>query len=262
MTLDASPAVRSIPARRTILTTAAWSIPVIAAAVATPARAASTTVAVDCQVTNGSWSVPGGNLYADGSQGIPAGNGGNYTTGWTPTKPGIWNGSSTEQDGGHATTDWWNGTSRPGGSSPVGFMSMDDRDNRAEASDEPLQVVTTFVLQGVSGFTYELDLPVYVGATYLGQQYVTIDAVGPGISETIAQGAAGAASITAVPTAYAGYAPLGDVQVFNASLTPTSTGPITLTYTFVMPKVTGGARQNADIWVQTPQVANCPASTS
>ena len=139
---------------------------------------------------------------------------------------------------------------------------MDDRDNRAEASDEPLQVVTTFVLQGVSGFTYELDLPVYVGASYLGQQYLTIDAAGPGISATVAQGAAGTASITTIPAAYASYPALGNVQVFHASLTPTANGPITLTYTFVMPKVTGGARQNADIWVQTPQVANCPASTS
>lgn len=258
MTTQPTPASESRPARRALLTTAAWSVPVLAVAASAPLAAASTTDTVDCVVTNGSWIIPGGNLYVDGRQGTPAGTNGNYTTGWTPIKPGVWNGSAVVQDAGHATTDWWNGVERPGHPSPLGFMSMDDRDNRPESSDEPLLVVTTFQLQGVAGVTYALELPVYVGAPYLGQQYLDIQVAGPGISQTIAQGAAGTASITSVPAAYANHAPLGASQVFTASLTPTASGPITFTYTFALPKVTGGSQQNADIWVQTPQVANCP----
>lgn len=90
MTIDATSASDARPARRTLLTTAAWTVPVIAAAVATPARAASITAVAVCDPSlNNGAALP----TIAGSWGPQAGLeqiGGEYETGYTSTGFQSW----------------------------------------------------------------------------------------------------------------------------------------------------------------------------
>ncbi|MBS3180169.1 MULTISPECIES: hypothetical protein [unclassified Pseudoclavibacter] len=261
--------------RRRVLTTAAWSAPVIAAAIAAPAASASdpATLPLACQFTPTTWTVTPGStpLVEDGRAGTPFGANGQYSTGWTPinTNPG------------HATQAWW--LPGPAAAGAIGFLSMADRDNSgfaaapvATPSDaapdeaQPLTLQVAFQLEATAGSPLELQFPVHAGSEYLGRQYLEIGISGAGIPETtIAKGFAGdtgwgsGPTMSNIPAAYqTGFAPLASEQTYTSTVTPTSTGTVIATYTFTLMAVTNNQFKNADIWVQAPQVANCPASTS
>ncbi|MCO1339795.1 hypothetical protein BJH93_12975 [Kocuria polaris] len=246
-------------ARRSVVTAAAWSVPVIAAAVAAPMAAASGTNTSCAVIPVGGFEVIGGSLSSNGSIGSSPETDGNFGTGWTPAKEpaGDWSTGFTQTDFAvaPAPASWWQGG---GEVAEPGFLSLDDHDNTDGASQEPVTVALQFAVDVTAGTTYDFVLPIYTAAGYLGTQHLDVSITGAGVSlPGVVQGYVGNKSISVVPAAVDGYSALGASQTPAVSFTPTSSGLVFFAYTFTLSYVSGGARQNADMLVQAPQLTSC-----
>jgi|GEM_PF-3131479 len=261
-----APAPENLPVRRqgldrrTVLKAGAWAAPVIVLASATPAAAASLDP-TDCTVSpSGFFNVGGGSLFINGSTGMPAAppsatvapeSGWIYrSTGTTPLP--VWG----EMISAYQATELYGGDLAVGG---VGFLSMDDNDNTvANTTQAATTVTTSFTIDAEPGATYLLQLPVNAGTNGHGAQFLEISYSGPGVSGVLARRYYGNKDISVVPDGLEAYTPLTSTQVIPAAIGPvTGSGLLTLTYTFILPYVFDGSRQNADIWVGLPSVLNC-----
>ena len=257
--------VRRGVTRRTIVKTAAWSLPVVALAVAVPAATASTstTPPTGCDaLPTGSFTVVGGALVSDGRTGSSPTTDGNFGTGWTPPKAPVWDPqtglwSQTDQAVAPTPASWWSGGGDP--RTDVGFLSLDDNDNRVDAPSHTASVITAnYAVELKAGTSYEFELPVYASADFLGPQYLDISASGAGITKpAIVQGYYGNPAIAEVPAGFGAYTHFGSSQLPTVTIKPTSDGIVIFTYTFTLPYVSGGSRQNADLFVQSPSLTTC-----
>ncbi|MFJ4166932.1 hypothetical protein ACIPY5_15380 [Microbacterium sp. NPDC089698] len=249
--------------RRKVVKTAAWSLPVIAVAVAVPGATASTNPVdpVSCvALPVGAFSVAGGTLVANGADGTLPTSNGNFGTGWTPPKApsGDWQVGYTQTDSAVAPVpaSWWQTGGDP--THQIGFLSLDDNDNRDIAPHTPSVITTTFSVPVKAGGSYEYVLPIYASADYLGPQYLDISIMGAGVNQPGAvQGYIGNPAIALIPDGLAGYPHFATAQNPVASFTPTSDGVVVFTYTFTLSYVTAGARQNADLFVNAPSLTAC-----
>lgn len=246
--------------RRSLLKAGAWSVPVIATAIATPLAAASGNIdPADCVVVPvGGFTVLGGTLSSDGRIGaLPAANG-QFGTGWTPAKPAVWNGTDFSQTDHAVAPDpasWWSGG---GSTAEPGFLSLDDNDNRDAAPQTPTTVSLTFSVDAIAGVAYAFTLPVYTSRPDLGTQHLDVSISGAGVDMPgVVQGYVGDPAISQVPASVASYPALGLTQSVPVSFTARSNGIVSFTYTFTLAYVSGGARQNADFMVQAPQLVSC-----
>ena len=260
--LPEKPEARLGVTRRTVVKTAAWSVPVIAAAIAVPASTASTTSPVSCEaLPTGSYTVVGGALVSNGSTGTSPTTDGLFGTGWTPPKApvrdsqtGVW--SQTDSAVAPTPASWWSGGGDP--QNNVGFLSLDDNDNTDGASHTASVITATYTVELTAGRSYEFGLPVFASADYLGPQYLDISAAGAGVNlPGIVQGYHGNPAIAEIPSGFGGYAHLSTSQTPTVTVTPTSDGIVIFTYTFTLPYVSGGSRQNADLFVQAPSLTSC-----
>lgn len=255
--------------RRRIIQGVAWATPAIVIAAAAPARAASTEPSAPTSCTfeiAGAW-MSTGTLHSNGNTGSLPIDDGNFGTGWTPpAAPSGSSGSYTSTEGRVAPgpAGWWQGGGLP--ASTLGFMSLDDNDNTAGGDGQAREVTAQFRVYAGANTQYELIVPVYASASYLGAQYLDIDVEGPGIpSQRILERKFGDESISVIPAGKEGYVRLGNVGPWDgtavesavASVVALVPGYITVTLTFTLAHVTGGARQNADFWVAAPITSNC-----
>ncbi|MBT2494892.1 MULTISPECIES: hypothetical protein [Microbacterium] len=246
--------------RRTALKAAAWSLPVVAVAVATPLAAASVGRADECVVVPvGAFQIAGNTLSSNGALGTSPTADGNFGTGWTPAKApsGNWSEGFVQTD--HAVApapaSWWQGG---GDVSGAGFLSLDDNNNTDAAPEIATTVTLQFAVQVTSGTGYQFALPIYTAASYLGTQYLDVSISGAGVAlDGVVQGFAGTKSISIEPAGVSGYAPLAASQSPVVSFTPSASGVVLFTYTFTLAYVSGGQRQNADMMVQAPQSLAC-----
>ncbi|QXT62811.1 hypothetical protein [Tessaracoccus palaemonis] len=245
-------------------------------ATAVPAYAASVTQA--CTATAAGWSVAGDvKLYHNGEYRLAAGTNrsGNpayptvarsgdywngtwpvYTTGWTPgAAPSDWDGLDAALASRGITGYTWD-MSLP---TTKGFLSMDDRANTS--GNNAARVITaTFTYNAVAGQTYPFKLSViYSGTSAI--HAVAITASGAGVSMTPIRRYVGDKGVTD-----AGSFPLSDytadgtgLKVYPVTLTATSTGVVTFTYTFSL-LCPAGSMNNADIWVAAPEITGCVAA--
>ncbi|MEV4773985.1 hypothetical protein [Microbacterium sp. LWH12-1.2] len=246
--------------RRTVIKAAAWSMPVIAVAVATPLASASTTTPSECVVVPvGGFQVFGGTLSSNGSVGSSPTSDGNFGTGWTPAKA-----PTGDAVNGFVQTDfavaptpasWWGGG---GEVNEPGFMSLDDHDNTDGAAQTPVTVALQFAVDVTAGTTYQFMLPIYTAAGHLGTQHLDVSIAGAGVVLPGAvQGYVGNKAISVDNAALSSYPAFAASQTPTVSFTPTSSGTVVFSYTFTLAYVTGGARQNADMLVQAPQLLGC-----
>lgn len=246
--------------RRTVIKAGAWSLPVIAVAVATPLASASVTSPEACVVIPvGGFQVLGGTLSSNGSVGSSPTADGNFGTGWTPAKAPTGDAASgyTQTDFAVAPTpaSWWQGG---GEVNEAGFMSLDDHNNTDGAAQTPVTVALQFAVEVTAGTTYQFMLPIYTAAGHLGTQHLDISITGAGVMLPGAvQGYAGNKAISIEDPALSAYPAFAASQTPSVSFTPTSTGTVLFAYTFTLAYVTGGARQNADMLVQAPQLLGC-----
>lgn len=249
--------------RRAVLKAAAWSAPVIAIAAATPLAAASTETPLDCTVIPvGVYSVAGGTLVTNGVEANPPTVNGWFGTGWTPAQEpgGSKEQGYTQTDGAVAPTPagWWQGG---GEIREAGFLSLDDHDNSAGASTEPITVTLNFAAGVTAGTVYEFALPVFASASGNGAQYLDVSISGAGVNmPLVVTGAFGNRSITTEPAAVSSYPNLTNAQTPMVTVVPTQTGTVYFTYTFTVPHVHSGNQMNADMLVQAPQVLSCTAA--
>lgn len=245
--------------RRTVIKAAAWSMPVIAVAVATPLAAASTTPTECVVIPVGGFQVLGGPLSSDGAIGSFPTADGLFGTGWTPAKAPTGDSVNGYVQTDHAVAptpaSWW----QSGGQvNETGFLSLDDHDNTDGASQVPVTVALQFAVEVNEGVSYEFMLPVYTSAGYLGTQHLDVSIAGAGVVVPNAvQGYVGDKAISVDNPALSAYPAFAASQTPIVSFTPTSTGTVLFSYTFTLAYVTGGARQNADIMVQAPQLLGC-----
>lgn len=247
--------------RRTVVKTAAWSVPVIAMAVAAPVAVASTAPAPCAALPVGSFTVVGGNLVSDGRVGTSPTSDGLFGTGWTPPKApvqdpqtGLW--SQTDSAVAPTPASWWSGGGDPQNS--VGFLSLDDNDNRDGADQTPSVITANYAVDVKAGIAYSFTMPVYASADYLGPQYLDISVAGAGANMPgVVQGYYGNPAIAVVPNGLVGYTHFGSAQTPATTFTPSSDGTVLFTYTFTLPYVTGGSRQNADLFVTSPALSSC-----
>ena len=251
--------------RRTVVKTAAWSVPVIAMAVAAPLAAASTPPDpaepnACVAVPTGAFTVVGGNLVSNGSTGSSPTSDGRFGTGWTPPKApsGDWQSGYTQTDYAVAPepASWWQSGGDPQNS--VGFLSLDDNDNRDSAPKDASVITAIYSVPVTAGTSYTFELPVYASADYLGPQYLDISVAGAGVNLPGAvQGYFGNPAIALAPSGVGGYPHLSAAQTPTVTFTATSTDVVVFSYTFTLAYVTGGARQNADLFVTQPALTSC-----
>lgn len=258
--------------RRTTLKAAAWSVPVVAVAAATPAAAAST-VPDACVAARGTWSVqPGQTLFHDGKNEYEAGtsvegneawtggtgtigsNGPIRTTGWAPIDKVT---EHSEQDPPASEFATWLWGNLAVDTEP-GFLSMDDRDNRQDGND-PTIVQATYTMDGVAGETYDISMPVNTGADSNGVQYLDVNLYGPipDQPQEVARIYVGDPGISTLEGDHDEYTHQNGNHTFTASITPSSDGEVFISYTFTLAQVTESPWQNADIWVGAPVQTNC-----
>lgn len=249
--------------RRTVMKTAAWSVPVIAVAVATPMSAASTAPVdpASCvALPTGGFTVTGGNLVSDGALGTSPTTDGNFGTGWTPPKAPGGDAVSgyTQTDFAVAPTpaSWWASGGDP--QTQIGFLSLDDNDNRDGVSQTPSVVSNIYSVPVRGGTTYTFSLPIFASADFLGPQYLDISASGAGVSQPgIVQGYYGNPAIAIVPAGLGSYSHFSGSQTPTTTFTPSSDGTVVFTYTFTLAYVNAGARKNADLFVTAPALTAC-----
>ncbi|MGV2983353.1 hypothetical protein ACNPNP_06535 [Microbacterium sp. AGC85] len=246
--------------RRAVLKATAWSVPVIAVAVATPLAAASVATPVVCTVVPvGEFVVSGGVLSDNGAQGTVPTQNGYFGTGWTPAKAPSGDAASgyTQTDAAvaPAPASWWQGG---GEIDEPGFLSLDDHNNTAGAASDPVTVTLRFAAGVAAGVTYQFALPIYTSAAYLGTQHLDVSIAGAGVSlPNIVQGYVGDKTTSDVPAELSAYPAFSASQQPGASFTPTSDGTVMFTYTFTLSHVIAGQRQNADMLVQAPKLLSC-----
>lgn len=246
--------------RRTVLKTTAWSVPVIAVAVATPLAAASVTTPTACTVVPvGEYVVAGGALSDNGALGTVPTQNGYFGTGWTPAKAPTGDATNgyvqTEAAVAPTPASWWQGG---GEINEPGFLSLDDHDNAAGASSDPVTVTLRFAAGVAAGIAYQFALPIYTSASYLGTQHLDVSIAGSGVSlPNAVQGYVGNMTASEVPAELSTYPAFAASQTPTVSFTPTSDGTVLFTYTFTLAHVISGQRQNADMLVQAPQVLSC-----
>ncbi|GAA3863869.1 hypothetical protein [Tessaracoccus defluvii] len=283
--------------RRTVVKGAAWTAPVVAVAVAAPMAAASSETTPTCVAVRGEMSPleAGVVLYHDGANECAAGTtsdgklawpntpgmniyypGGTlpvYTTGFTPVifhsdtsvfktpleDPATSDAIAKCVAGKNVIATSVHGLAGVATASE-GFLSMDDRDNTAEASDAPVSFTVTYSAAVVAGSQYTFVLPVEMLSATNGEQLLKIEVTTTGGSEELSRLKFG--QDTEVSTGgIEGYADYinpskGENSVsvrVEYEITPAVAQTILFTYTFILPKYSVGTRQNADIWVQAPQ---------
>ena len=265
--------------RRTGVKGAAWTAPVVAVAVAAPMAAASGEPSGEqCVFDGGAWRVPEGSvLYHNGEKGYAAGTQADgtaatgqawpvYTTGYTPKL--TW---QQFEDAGYSVdknriviSEYYGGNMPWYGSASLdaqpGFLSMDDRDNTDGVDQGDVSFTVTYTASASKGTPLALAFPVAWGSVANGLQGVAIAVSGPGLSYTNSISVGDKAISKA--GALAGYTHKTSQGLEEVALevTPNADGPIVIEYTFTLPYVHGGNRQNADIWVGQPQVTNCLVS--
>lgn len=258
MTNSSAPAQSGLD-RRSVIKAGAWSLPVIAVAVATPLAAASNTP-TECLVNPiGGFQVIGGVLSSNGSVGSLPTTDGLFGTGWTPAKAPTGDAVNGFEQTDHAVAptpaSWWGGG---GEIDEPGFMSLDDHDNTDGASQVPVTIALQFAVDVTAGVNYQFVLPIYTAASHLGTQYLDVSILGAGVALPGAvQGYVGNKAISVEPDGLGAYPPFAASQLPPVSFTPTENGTVFFSYTFTLTYVTGGARQNADMLVQAPQLINC-----
>lgn len=246
--------------RRAVLKASAWSVPVIAAAVSTPLAAASVVTPVVCTIVPvGEFVVAGGMLSDNGAQGTVPTQNGYFGTGWTPAKAPTGDATNgyTQTDAAVAPTpaSWWQGG---GEIDEPGFLSLDDHNNTAGASSDPVTVTLRFAAGVAAGVTYQFALPVYASAAHLGTQHLDVSIAGAGVSlPNAVQGYVGNKTVSVVPAELSSYPAFAASQQPGTSFTPTSDGTVLFTYTFTLSHVIAGQRQNADMLVQAPKLLTC-----
>lgn len=245
--------------RRTALKAAAWSLPVVAVAVATPLAAASVARTECVVVPVGGFQVVGNALSSNGAQGTSATADGNFGTGWTPAKApsGDWANGFTQTDSAVAPSpaSWWQGG---GDVNEPGFLSLDDNTNTDGSPQVASTVKMQFAVGVTAGTSYQFALPIHTAASYLGTQYLDVSIAGAGVALAgVVQGYTGNPAISIEPSGVNGYTPMAASQTPIVSFTPSASGTVLFTYTFTLAYVSGGQRQNADMMVQAPQVLAC-----
>ena len=141
-----------------------------------------------------------------------------------------------------------------------GFLSMDDRAN-SSGDSSATTITATFTFNATARQTYSINLTVIYGVDYLAIQTVKIEASGAGVSMDPIRRYVGATWSTD-PGSFplAEYTSDGTgTTVYPVTLSATSTGVVTFTYTFSL--LRPAANQNsADIWVGAPEIIGCVAA--
>lgn len=231
----------STVSRRTVLKAAAWSLPAIAVASATPALAASEQcVTGPVAVTALNWSSTG-DLQSNWL--------GKTTTGWIGTFSGSPGGDATE-----------NVTSLSDG-----FLSQDDNDSNTEIATVTMQAS----IQVVAGATYQLDMSTAVGYGNPGgfngsaRQSLVLSLIQPDVTSTdllkltVNHWDAPTISPTDSDMKADGYILQQESTTATRQIafTASSTGTAILNYAFtIQPMI--GANRSDDIAVGIPSIAS------
>lgn len=228
--------------RRTVVMSAAWSVPVIAAAAAAPMAAASTALGATCTVgvvaptARLSWSLTAGTLST-----WDRGN-----TGWTPAD---------------ASVDL-NAPNRAAQSAWVGDSTKDGFVSSSDGGTSQTTVVALYTFTPTAGATYELSARIVSQTAYgtdgtLYGQWLDADILQGATTVPLAREIVGQ---TGVPTSgYSTDLQWGGDKTRTASFTAATAQPVTVRYTFnlppmVDPKPTASSpgQVESDFWIQAP----------
>lgn len=246
--------------RRTILSAAAWSAPVVALAVAAPAAAASGCATTN--LTSGTWSISGGTLVDPNQEGWTFPNGAN-------AKPAALSGTSATSD--YVFTNPGSHNQTTGLNAALGFVSS----AQGPASGDGRTVIVNYLFPVLVGKTYTLQAPQFklwsaLGSTdqtqhqHVGQS-VLVHMI-PSAAETAIEigkfsysypsggPPAPYTAVTVVPKQIVTHA------MAQKTVVPAASGNLTIRYTFQLPnrQVNNSTRDyNADIWALQPAFAHC-----
>lgn len=227
--------------RRTIITAAAWSVPVIAVAGAVPAIAASTTCKPRAlTLTRGTWTKTGTLLSSQVGY-----------TGWLPAR------SSTAS--GYATGSY------------VGDANVSGFTSGADANSGGKVVITVpYTFTAVANTSYTIVFSVVVGYgsynnsnAYSERQSVVVEAVPSGSRPTTT--GIGKVSLVHTNTVrqtdatmkaanYTLMTPADGKKTFSGVFLASTSGTVTVRYTFTLDQRMTSNQVNDDIWISDPVV--------